>query len=730
MPDVVKQPADGQEFKLLSEALSAADREGGYPAARRVFDEQAPKLRPALHWRAHLELAECAKRGASLVQVSYHLSKTLQAQPHTVQVWLEACRTFDELGELKACRQLLEKGLHLCAPSELLALKLVRVLERLGDSTALRSLLGSLRREVPERASKVLLEGAHFEVRAGRGDAVRSLMRCMLLRLPHQGPIYCEACRVESVLGYWRQALSIAESGVQASLRYGPLWFLLVRLVEKAYGARAVKDYASIALQHVCHELHWKFHFEVAAAYGREANIFACRRSIGAAALNCPRHLRWKVWLLASRSELWDGSLEASRMLLARSQVDAPARMQAAVCIERARMEEFVGEAEAARAALAEAHRSEGHDWKVYLEHIFMEARQGCLDAAHKTAVMALDVHLATGRLWSGLIALEHSRDGASAAMSTFRRAVREVPKSGEVWCEGARVYMNPLGKHFSLHRAHKCLNFAVYLTPQYGDSFLELLRLRYLLEISARIRSDQLTIGLLGAPDGQLGNSAEGATDAAVPLPDERQRMAIAALVAQRVCVAVGAELKAGRFGFSPGMVGDSEDAVEDASDGAPRLRLSQLDMLCTYADPNYGFLWFWCRQTALTSPREVLQRMREVVSKDLAGSALWTYVWAIACEIFSLRDDAEGPRGSSNGLWGADRVDGAAASSAVGSGPRYHDTTMDSSVQKDGNTTLSEGSFAIGSIRLARCFAHGTANLMNVERQRLIFGSDILCV
>eukprot|EP00913_Durusdinium_trenchii_P029163 g27339.t1 len=61
-----------------------------------------------------------------------------------------------------------------------------------------------------------------------------------------------------------------------------------------------------------------------------------------------------------------------------------------------------------------------------------------------------------------------------------------QVAKSGEVWCEGARIFMNPLGHAFNLQRANKCLEFAVHLTPQYGDSFLELLRLRFLLELRA----------------------------------------------------------------------------------------------------------------------------------------------------------------------------------------------------------------------------------------------------
>eukprot|EP00913_Durusdinium_trenchii_P019980 g18779.t1 len=62
--------------------------------------------------------------------------------------------------------------------------------------------------------------------------------------------------------------------------------------------------------------------------------------------------------------------------------------------------QEFLGNLNGTRVAFGEAHACEGHDWKVFLEHIFMEARQGCLQAAQSTAMCALELHPATGRLW------------------------------------------------------------------------------------------------------------------------------------------------------------------------------------------------------------------------------------------------------------------------------------------------------------------------------------------
>ncbi len=58
--------------------------------------------------------------------------------------------------------------------------------------------------------------------------------------------------------------------------------------------------------------------------------------------------------------------------------------------------------------------------------------------------------------------------------MKWFKRALQEVPKSGEVWCEGARIAMMKR----KWKQAEKYLKFAIHFTPQYGDSFIELIRL------------------------------------------------------------------------------------------------------------------------------------------------------------------------------------------------------------------------------------------------------------
>ena len=92
--------------------------------------------------------------------------------------------------------------------------------------------------------------------------------------------------------------------------------------------------------------------------------------------------------------------------------------------------------------------------------------------------------HRGAGRLWASLIQLihqyahclhlTHRASGPSHAFFFFVLSLRHVAKSGEVWCEGARIFLSPCSPLFSLHNARYCLNLAVFFTPQYGDSFIE----------------------------------------------------------------------------------------------------------------------------------------------------------------------------------------------------------------------------------------------------------------
>lgn len=114
------EASDGQrvrkEQQQLLEELTQAEKEDGFEAARTLLERRSSTVSAGALARAHLELAERAKRASSLEQVKYHMLQALKVQPRAAQVWLDVCRTLDELGDLEQCQFLLNEHWNVALP--------------------------------------------------------------------------------------------------------------------------------------------------------------------------------------------------------------------------------------------------------------------------------------------------------------------------------------------------------------------------------------------------------------------------------------------------------------------------------------------------------------------------------------------------------------------------------------------------------------------------------------
>mmetsp|Transcript_17759 Transcript_17759/g.21649 ORF Transcript_17759/g.21649 Transcript_17759/m.21649 type:complete len:664 (+) Transcript_17759:85-2076(+) len=248
------------------------------------------------------------------------------------------------------------------------------------------------------------------------------------------------------------------------------------------------------AMNCISKELVWKVHFEAAQVAERGGGpdwVSRARAAYVQSVLRCPNNLRWKVWLAGVRTELANADsknkltvdnagVQKAQKLLNRALMDVPDKSRAQVLLECSRVEEYIGKIDKAREILAKARKETKHEWKVFLESVMLEVRCGNRDGALKEAKSALEIHSGTGRLWAILVQLTHAH-GPDQQRLVFREALKQVPKSGEVWCEGARVHLHPLSPHFDLETASRYLEFAIQFTPQYGDSFVEALRFHLL---------------------------------------------------------------------------------------------------------------------------------------------------------------------------------------------------------------------------------------------------------
>ena len=151
---------------------------------------------------------------------------------------------------------------------------------------------------------------------------------------------------------------------------------------------------------------------------------------------------------------------------------------------------------------------------------------------------------------------------GSTYALRAFYSALEYVSRSGEVWCEGARIFMNPISRHFNPHNAQRCLMFAVFFTPQYGDSFIEVLFSMW--NETQAIRLSMIT------------------SDELLMFGRSNNPCFLSALMASR--------------------------------------NYSAIINKCVYSDPNYGSCWFRAKLFPLGSAEEVVFRAIKFTAHEVA--------------------------------------------------------------------------------------------------------------
>jgi la-related protein 1 len=490
--DLHESPQAKQQLKLFSKLIREQEKLGYRQVASSVVDKLG-ELPKKLHWKVMLELADLAKRDNKLREARALFVMAAWQQPHAHQSWLEHSKLEEECGRFESARRLLVLGLRFCPLSEQLAVKFIKTEERLGNLDCARALLGSLEQFPLEKTWKILLEGALMEARCARPEVSRSLLQYLMGQCPNFGAVFLEAVKFEEKWGGdFQAALDYCEKGLQRNPRYGPLWFSYLKVLDRLElngspvgeihkkRTEAVRNGAEVLSK----ELLWKLYLEYSFVLERMGQGVEARHFLGECLKACPENLRWKAYLSAARIELKAKHDHAAALLVRQSLAEVPVKQRVMVLVEQSHHAEVSGSLETSRELMEEACEHSKHDWKVYLERISMEIRNGDFERALRIAKDSLQAYPATGRLWAAVIQLQHADRGALEArlpVKSFMLALREVPKSGEVWCEGARLRMNPYSGFYDLAKAEEFLEYAIQFTPQYGDSFIELLRLYYI---------------------------------------------------------------------------------------------------------------------------------------------------------------------------------------------------------------------------------------------------------
>ncbi|PRP81769.1 hypothetical protein PROFUN_08372 [Planoprotostelium fungivorum] len=434
-----------------------------------------------------LERAEDAKRANDLDLAGSYYRKALRECPWMWQGWLDYAKMEEEFGKVNRCQEILLCGLTYCPYNEPLLMRAMKLEEKIGNLTKARSLLARLEDVSPEKGWRMMLEGAELEARNGETQVARRIYKYLMTNVPNYGNVFQEACLLEERCNHIDRAITLARRGIAGNPKYGPLHITLIRLLQKSsmdhHDLGIARDAILSAVRSVPKELRWKIHLEEAQLEERAGNLELARRAYVRSVNVCPNNLVYKVWLSGAKTEMrlspGRGGISdnpTAIKLLNRSLEDVPHRKKAQVLLDWARMEQVFQCMKSARDILTRAREENPNEWKLYLEAILLETRCHNIKEAIKLAHEALEIHVGTGRLWQVLVGL-YKEIGEEAQWKTFQEAVLQVPKSGEVWCEGARILMSK-GDYAE---ARRYLEFSLFFTPQYGDSFLEYLRLELL---------------------------------------------------------------------------------------------------------------------------------------------------------------------------------------------------------------------------------------------------------
>jgi tetratricopeptide (TPR) repeat protein len=625
--DLVESPATRVAFKEFYRTFRGEERLSFQKAeafALKVLQDES--LPEAVHWRVYLELADLAKRSNRYVEARCLYQKVCELQPYASQGWLEYSKLEEECGHMNRVMNILHQGLHYCELSENLLTRAVKHHEKMGNLDSARGLLAKLKHVGIEKVWRTVLEGALLEARAGNVSTARRVLKYLMHHVPWYGPLYLEAYRLEKDQGNIEDALLVVERGLHTIPRYGPLWFGAFRLCEELdlsqhlYHLPNTISMIDRAASHISKELVWKVHLDAAQMLERSAFeqgaadapslLEPARHRLVMTILTSPNNLRWKVWLAAGRMELELGNTDRARSLFVRAHEVVPGKGRSSTLLECARLEDFVGDTVLARALLCKGRALYGNDWKVWLESILLEMRVGNHRRAVEMCEIALEMHQGTGRLWATLVQLRHFFGRDEAQLVALRRALNAVPKSGEVWCEGGRIHLNPFSDTFDLDRARRHLYFATRFTPQYGDGFVETIRLELLRQWIVPIASLVWNKTKHGFQAQLSGAFEDGLTKYVTDV-------SLAISVAARPDISGVPKLQLPNLLYHE-IVNDVAMRL-DSDFRNSVVDLKDVYLACVNADPNYGLLWFHCRRKANDSPRRIIEDTTGIVVEEL---------------------------------------------------------------------------------------------------------------
>lgn len=421
--------------------------------------------------------AEMAKRLSEVPLSLEFYSLSTSYDPATPASWIDRAKLLDEIGEYEKADEVLEEGIFQVQHCEQLIRKLLKSYERKNQHEYARKLLGSLLRSSKIDKETILVEGALFELRQGHVEEAMSILRSVKGQNGWKPNIYSELVQYFERSGLIMSVFDVVEEGARLNPRNA---IICQSLLKNQSNPKTAINILKESSRKWTNEFTDKMTTIVCESLAANGYLRIMRSLLAEAAAVCSPKQRYKLLFTAATIELTYGDASLSPLLLERTLAITPFKSKPMVLILLAKVYELNQEYDQAQQLFERAASDFSAEWRVFLELAQFHVHRNNIPKAIDVLTDALKTHNGSGRLWAFRVQLE-AFNSTESQIAVLKNAIQAVPKSGEVWCEAARIALNPQTEYFSLRSAKQFLEFAYRFTPQHGDSLVEMLRVEML---------------------------------------------------------------------------------------------------------------------------------------------------------------------------------------------------------------------------------------------------------
>ena len=421
--------------------------------------------------------AEMAKRLSEVPLSLEFYAMSTKYDPTTPASWIDRAKLLDELGDYEKADAVLQEGIFKVQHCEQLIRKLLKLFERVNKLDYAKTYLGTLVNSKMIDRETVLVEGALFELRQGNVEEAMTILKSVKGQNGWKPNIYSELVQYFERSGLIMETFDIVEEGARLNPRNAIICQSLLKNQKEPSAAISILKESS---RKWTNEFTDKMTTVVCESLASNGYLGLMRSLLSEAAAVCSPKQRYKLLFTASTIELEYGDASLSPLLLNRTLSLTPFKAKPMVLILLAKVYELNGEYDQAQQLFEKTAQEFSAEWRVFLELAQFHVHRNNVPKAIEVLSEALKLHNGSGRLWAFRVQLE-AFTSVESQIQVLKKAIQAVPKSGEVWCEAARIALNPQTEYFSISSAKQFLEFAYRFTPQHGDSLVEMLRVEML---------------------------------------------------------------------------------------------------------------------------------------------------------------------------------------------------------------------------------------------------------